>query len=291
MSATPLVPVSFPQVTRVLKAPPGMEENVRSLPIYTDGTMCLSFWKMDKAALHQAILEGGVWAWIMSGSTQPPILITAGSPFPTQQEVEAVLNKHSSEGPGSDNAASKEQLKGAIEQQKTVAPEAFPVNPFITGASGELIDVIRALTEPDSAIEKPLSMVADFHRAFGHRIQQVPQLLTDPARMKMRHGLITEEAEELAKGIAEGDIVAVADACYDLLYVTFGFMLENGIPARGFDEVHRSNMTKLGEDGKPILREDGKSLKGPNYEAPRIPEVLQSAGWIVPVVEGENFKF
>lgn len=92
----------------------------------------------------------------------------------------------------------------------------------------------------------------------------------------MRLNLIEEEYTELRTAAAKGDIVAQADACADLLYVVLGFMIEAGIPSAVFDEVHRSNMTKLGENGLPVLREDGKSLKGPNYEPPRIAEILEA---------------
>lgn len=95
-------------------------------------------------------------------------------------------------------------------------------------------------------------------------------------RVALRLDLIFEETQELVVAVSAYDIIEVADALADLLYVTYGAALEFGIPIdRIFEEVHRSNMTKLGEDGQPLYREgDAKVLKGPNYERPNIEGVL-----------------
>jgi hypothetical protein len=117
--------------------------------------------------------------------------------------------------------------------------------------------------------------VREFMEAFGHPVYDTPQLIEDPEWEEMRVELIREELRELEDAVKERDLVGIADALADLDYVINGMALGCGInlPEVG-REVHRSNMTKLGEDGKPIYREDGKILKGPNYEAPDIAKVL-----------------
>jgi predicted HAD superfamily Cof-like phosphohydrolase len=89
--------------------------------------------------------------------------------------------------------------------------------------------------------------------------------------------LIREEVSELEEANSFSDLVEVADALTDILYVVYGMAHAYGIPIdECFEEVHRSNMSKLGEDGKPVYREDGKVIKGPNYSKPDLKKVLQS---------------
>lgn len=133
-------------------------------------------------------------------------------------------------------------------------------------------------------------MVKEFHEKFGHPVADEPTVLADVNFEYMRLELIREELVELyeacgydAKHLKEApvlkwdgtDIVAVADALADLEYVVNGMALNMGINLPDVvKEVHRSNMTKLGADGKPIYREDGKILKGPDYEEPKLMEIL-----------------
>lgn len=122
------------------------------------------------------------------------------------------------------------------------------------------------------------ALVAEFHRAFGHPIHEGKPSL-DHDRLDLRLDLISEEYGELYVAVINEDIVEVADALADLIYVIHGFALEAGIPLNEVvTEVHRSNMSKLGADGKPIYREDGKVLKGPNYSPPNIAAVLAEHG-------------
>ena len=122
-------------------------------------------------------------------------------------------------------------------------------------------------------------MVREFHQAFGAPIGTRVQGVSYD-RHDLRIDLIDEEfRKELIPALRSHNQLEVYDACLDILYVTFGLMVEAGMDARpGFIEVHRSNMSKLGEDGKPILREDGKVLKGPNYFKPRLMEILEGQG-------------
>lgn len=126
------------------------------------------------------------------------------------------------------------------------------------------------------------ALVAEFHRTFGHPVREGKPSLEHMSieRREMRLNLIREEVGELYYAlVAPGDIVEVADALADLAYVIHGFALEAGIPLNEvITEVHRSNMGKLGADGKPIYREDGKVLKGPDYSPPDIAAVLAEHG-------------
>ena len=114
--------------------------------------------------------------------------------------------------------------------------------------------------------------VAEFMDAFGQTVETEPQW-TSVA--ELRYELIREELEELREGLDKRDIVEIADALTDLLYVVYGAGHSFGISLdKCFEEVHNSNMSKLGADGKPIYREDGKVLKGPNYWKPDLKNVM-----------------
>jgi predicted HAD superfamily Cof-like phosphohydrolase len=118
--------------------------------------------------------------------------------------------------------------------------------------------------------------VRAWHLAFGVPVGSAPQLL-DTDRQTLRFSLIDEEFQEYRDAIADGNLTEAADALVDLLYVTYGAMVEHGFPAdRLFVEVQRSNMSKLGADGEPVLRDDGKILKGPGFFLPDIDGVLRS---------------
>ena len=97
-------------------------------------------------------------------------------------------------------------------------------------------------------------------------------------RNLLRFNLMKEENEEYIEAANNNDLVEVADALGDMLYILCGTIIEHGLQDKiddVFNEIQRSNMSKLGEDGKPIYREDGKVLKGPNYFKPNISEILE----------------
>jgi predicted HAD superfamily Cof-like phosphohydrolase len=105
-------------------------------------------------------------------------------------------------------------------------------------------------------------------RAFNQATPDYPEL-PDPATVKLRVDLIAEELQELKDAIAMEDLVGVADALTDILYVTYGAGVAFGLDLDDcFEEVHSSNMSKLDEEGNPIYRADGKVLKGPFYRPP-----------------------
>jgi predicted HAD superfamily Cof-like phosphohydrolase len=117
---------------------------------------------------------------------------------------------------------------------------------------------------------------SEFMRAFGQDVHSRATLQAKETA-ELRYELIREELEELREAIDSQDIVEIADALTDILYVTYGAGHAWGIDLDTcYDEVHRSNMSKLGEDGKPLHREDGKVMKGPNYSPPNlIPIILK----------------
>jgi len=117
--------------------------------------------------------------------------------------------------------------------------------------------------------------VRTFMKTFGQEVNTKPELPNDETS-KLRLELIGEELGELEEAIANKDLVEIADALTDILYVTYGAGHAFGLDLDAcFREVQRSNMSKLGEDGKPIYREDGKVLKGPNYSEPNLKKTLQ----------------
>lgn len=122
--------------------------------------------------------------------------------------------------------------------------------------------------------ETNFEKVENFMIAFKQEVKVQPEL-ADFNTAELRLDLITEELDELSVAVDNDDIVEIADALTDLLYVVYGAGHAYGIDLdECFDEVHRSNMSKLSEDGKPIYREDGKVLKGPNYFTPNLEGVL-----------------
>ncbi len=121
--------------------------------------------------------------------------------------------------------------------------------------------------------------VREFHEAYGLPVLARPGI-ADPQTIKLRINLLQEELDELREALEQGDIVETLDALTDLQYVLDGAYLSFGlhpIKQHAFDEVHRSNMSKLGADGKPIRRpEDGKVMKGPNYSPPDLKAVYEN---------------
>tara|TARA_B100000579_G_scaffold434193_1_gene454523 strand:- start:1319 stop:1690 length:372 start_codon:yes stop_codon:yes gene_type:complete len=117
--------------------------------------------------------------------------------------------------------------------------------------------------------------VGIFMKTFGQEVKNKPSLSTDKIN-QLRVSLIKEELDELKEAIDNKDLLEVADALTDLLYVTYGAGHAFGINLdKCFDEVQNSNMSKLGEDGKPIYNEFGKVMKGPNYFRPDIKKIIE----------------
>ena len=117
-------------------------------------------------------------------------------------------------------------------------------------------------------------MAGDFMEAYGQEIPLFPTWPSDET-LRLRIALIEEELQELRDAIKDRDMIEVADALTDILYVVYGAGQAFGIEIdECYNEVHRSNMTKLGEDGRPMKDADGKVMKGPNYEPPNLEQFL-----------------
>ena len=117
--------------------------------------------------------------------------------------------------------------------------------------------------------------VKKFMQTFGQKVVTKPKF-PDEKTMDLRFGLIKEELDELEQAMKEKDLKEIADALTDILYVTYGAGCAYGIDLdKCFKEVQRANMSKLGEDGKPIYNEKGKVMKGPNYSAPDLKQFIE----------------
>lgn len=118
--------------------------------------------------------------------------------------------------------------------------------------------------------------VAEFHAVFNLPRQAQPSLDVEPSLEILRISLLEEEVGELVAAINARDLTGIADALADITYVVYGTALAYGIDLDSvLGEVHRSNMSKLGHDGKPIIRADGKVLKSELYSPPNVAAVLQ----------------
>jgi predicted HAD superfamily Cof-like phosphohydrolase len=124
---------------------------------------------------------------------------------------------------------------------------------------------------------KQLKQVEKFHTAFGQQNGTWPTNLSEK-ESELRHRLMAEENDEYLDACDENSLVEIADALGDQLYILCGTILKHGmqhIIEDVFEEIQASNMSKLGEDGLPILREDKKILKGPNYFKPDIAKFIK----------------
>ncbi|MSP65377.1 MAG: hypothetical protein EXR22_01445 [Flavobacteriaceae bacterium] len=123
-----------------------------------------------------------------------------------------------------------------------------------------------------------LDSVSEFHRTYRVPMQDAPLIMPSEDLVALRHRLMAEENEEYLDAARAGNLVEVADALGDQLYILCGTIITHGLQdliEEVFREIHRSNLSKLGADGQPIYREDGKVMKGPNYFRPDIAAVLE----------------
>lgn len=127
-------------------------------------------------------------------------------------------------------------------------------------------------------MQKQLNAVKLFHETYGLGVSTEMKADLGSLKNELRFNLMKEENEEYLEAVQNNDIVEIADALGDMLYILCGTILEHGLQHNieaVFDEIQRSNMSKLGEDGKPIYREDGKVMKGPNYFKPNFSDILK----------------
>ena len=129
----------------------------------------------------------------------------------------------------------------------------------------------------DMKLSEVINHVKDFHNAFKIKNNESPTIDIDDKSILLRYKLMREENEEYLEAAQEGDLVEVADALGDMLYILCGTILSHGMQykiAEVFEEIQRSNMSKLDKDGQPIYREDGKVMKSELYFKPSIQKIL-----------------
>lgn len=142
--------------------------------------------------------------------------------------------------------------------------------------SDRLPEGIKSVELDDLLGKSNFELAGDFMTAFGQEVLTEPTLPSHELG-KLRLELIREEFEELTVATNAMDMIEIADALTDILYVVYGAGHAFGIDLDAcFAEVHDSNMSKLGADGKPIYREDGKVLKGPNFRSPDLAQFCKS---------------
>lgn len=126
-------------------------------------------------------------------------------------------------------------------------------------------------------MKEKIEAVKEFHTVYNIGYQDQPIADLGDSKNLLRFNLMKEENEEYLEAASNNDLVEVADALGDMLYILCGTIIEHGMQYKideVFEEIQRSNMSKLGEDGNPIYREDGKVMKGPNYFKPNIKAIL-----------------
>ena len=122
-----------------------------------------------------------------------------------------------------------------------------------------------------------IEAVKIFHEIYKLSYKENPTTEIGLDKIKLRFNLMAEENQEYFQAAKNNDLVEVADALGDMLYILCGTIIEHGMQDKieeVFDEIQKSNLSKLGKDGKPIYRNDGKVMKGPNYFKPNISKVL-----------------
>lgn len=127
-------------------------------------------------------------------------------------------------------------------------------------------------------MKNKIASVQAFHKAFGLMVNSQPVTDLPNTILDLRFSLMDEENREYLEAAKNNDMVEVADALGDMLYILCGTIITHGMQDlidEVFEEIQRSNMSKLGADGKPIYREDGKVLKGPNYFTPDLKSILE----------------
>lgn len=139
------------------------------------------------------------------------------------------------------------------------------------------------MRDMEQTLSELTRMLVEFHETYDAYMSPQPTGDIPAETVELRRNLITEEYEELMEALDSGELVEIAKEAADLLYVVVGTMIAYGLNAEDIvREVHASNMSKLGTDGKPILREsDNKVLKGPNYFEPDVAGVIENQGSLI----------
>lgn len=171
---------------------------------------------------------------------------------------------------------------GSLTEQLTLdidLPDSGPML-VVTVEDAETVVGIAEELRPNSVIAiadlgEVLAQVLDFHEAFDLPREPLPTSHVGDSLAQLRVRLLREEVEEFADAVERRDLIAIADALADVVYVAYGSAVTYGLNLDAVvHEVHRSNMSKLGAGGRPILREDGKVLKSDRYRPPNVGRVI-----------------
>ncbi len=128
------------------------------------------------------------------------------------------------------------------------------------------------------SLEAKINKVKEFHIVFKLPVKEEPAATLSEEVVRLRHRLMEEENNEYLEACLNGDLVEIADALGDKLYILCGTIISHGLQHKigeVFDEIHRSNMSKLDDNGLPIYREDGKIMKSTNYFKPDIKAIIE----------------
>lgn len=135
-------------------------------------------------------------------------------------------------------------------------------------------------TDSTNALMAKINSVYEFHEAFKIKNRNIPEASVDEKTYNLRFNLMKEENEEYLEACKNGDLIEIADALGDMLYILCGTILTHGLQYKieeVFEEIHRSNMSKLDDNGQPIYREDGKVMKSERYFKPDIKTILDKS--------------
>jgi predicted HAD superfamily Cof-like phosphohydrolase len=127
-------------------------------------------------------------------------------------------------------------------------------------------------------MQKQIDLVTEFHKIFRIGYSDNPIADLGESKNVLRYNLMKEENEEYLKAVQNNDLIEIADALGDMMYILCGTIIEHGLQHKIeaiFDEIQRSNMSKLDELGNPIYRDDGKVMKGSNYFKPDFSKILE----------------
>jgi predicted HAD superfamily Cof-like phosphohydrolase len=140
-----------------------------------------------------------------------------------------------------------------------------------------LVQKKRNMEETNLSLNRAVALVGEFHKAFGLPVRTIPTADIPEKEQHLRFNLMKEENEEYLDAVKNGDLVEIADALGDMLYILCGTINAHGLQekmAPVFEEIQRSNMSKLDANGLPIYREDGKVMKSDRYFKPDIAAIL-----------------
>ena len=177
---------------------------------------------------------------------------------------------------GSCRDRSQSSARGGTTPAAAPSAEAESVAPVVPGVE-RTDDAEHAAHDGDGRLSDAMLSVGRFHQVFDLPRACLPSTGVPDALAQLRVDLLVEEVREFADATEQRDLVGIADALADIVYVAYGAAVTYGINLdAALHEVHRSNMSKLDEDGRPVYREDGKVLKSARYTPPDIPAVLSA---------------